>query len=348
MASSQPEDRISSLSISSPPREDVAIDALNKQEETHGHRRHILDLPLEIRRRIYDYILNTRFTSGPQSFHYTPRIVNGMLRLQATRPVFPLETAILLTNHQIHDEASSLLWSSNRFIRLTLYNDDLQAVKDLVEHSEMGFVSSNPQSLSEMTNHTLDIEISETPHNKKKRCVVLFPAFLLPRFVNFLRQICNPLPLWGQNHRIGLTLRNEPSGSPHILIAALLEPWRVLQGLSAVSVDTKLVGAAYARSLEQAMTSRGIKPWNWIKWVTEFQESGARFLGEGKLDDVLSTSALVGTLTNNTFHNAALAPALRKASPLFHKAVSRLRFLSDLDVCRALVRLNSQNLWGRL
>ena len=239
-----------------------------------------------------------------------------------------------------------MLWSSNKFIRLTLYNDDLQAAMDLLQHSEMGFVSTNPHSLSKMTSHTLDVEISETPHNKRKTCVVLFPSLFLPRFVDFLRRVCNPLPLWGQNHRIGLTLRNQSSGTLHSLIEALLEPWRVLQGLSAVTVDDKLVGTAYARSLEEAMTNDGINPWKWLKSVTEFQESGARYLEDGDLDKVLSTSTLVGVYMNNTFHNAALAPALQEAPPIFHKAVSRLRFLGDLDVSRALVGLSSQHLWG--
>ena len=345
MAFSQPHDRFSSLSISGSP--DVANDASNLQDEAQGPRCRILGLPQTIRRRIYDFILNTRYASGPSSFDYVPRIVDGMLRLKATRPVFPLQTAILLTNHQIHDEASSVLWSSNRFIRLTLYNDDLQAAKDLIEHSEMGFVSSNPDSLSKMTNHALDVEISEIPHHKRKRCVVLFPALFLPRFVNFLRQICNPLPLWGKNHRLVLTLRNQSSGSLHHSIGALLEPWRVLQGLSAVSVDTKLVDPAYARSLEEAMTNRGIKPGKWLKSVTEFQETGAQLLREGKWDEASSISALVGITMNNTFHNAALAPALQKTSPLFHKAVSRRRFLSELDISLALVRLGSKDVWGR-
>lgn len=238
-----------------------------------------------------------------------------------------------------------MLWSSNQFIRLTLYNDDLEAVKDLLQHTEMGFVSTNPHHLSNMTSHALDIEISETPHNKRKRSVVLFPAVFLPRFVNSLRQICNPLPLWGRNHRFTLIL-NRSFGKLHDSIRTLLEPWRVLQGLSAVTVDTNLVGATYARNLEEAMTSREIKPWNWLKSVTELQESGARFLKKGKLDDASCSSAIVGIVMNNTFHNAAMAPALRKASPRFHKAVSRLRFLSELDVSLALVRLSSKDLWG--
>ena len=210
----------------------------------------------------------------------------------------------------------------------------------------MGFVSTNPHRLSKMTSHALDIEISETPHNKRKRSVVLFPALFLPRLVNFLRQVCNPLPLWGRNHRFTLCLRDQSSGKHHDSIRTLLEPWRVLQGLSAVTVDTNLVGATYARNLEEAMTNREIKPWNWLKSVTEFQESGARFLKNGELEDAFSASALVGTVMNNTFHNAALALALRKASSGFHKAASRLRFLSELDISLALARLGSKDLWG--
>ncbi|KAL8787640.1 MAG: hypothetical protein Q9195_007686 [Heterodermia aff. obscurata] len=339
------QDEFSSLSISSSSREASAIDASNIQNEAQEPRCHILDLPLEIRRQIYDLILNIRYTSGLVSPKYAPLSCDGMLRVQPTQPVFPPETAILLTNRQIHDEASSVLCSSNQFIRLTLYNDDPQAVRDLVEHSGMNFVCTNPYRLSKMTSHVLDIEISETPHNKRKRAVVLLPALYLLWFVNFLREICDPLPIWGRNHRITLVLRKQSSGKLHNSIRTLLEPWRVLHGISAVTVDTKLVGATYARNLEKAMMIREINPWNWVKSLTEFQESGARFLKKGKFDDAASTSALVGIVMKSTFHDPALAPALRKTSPSFHRAVSRLRFLSDLDVGLALIRLGSKDVW---
>lgn len=204
----QLENQFSSLSTSTKEATNIAP---KWEMDNQATRCHILGIPLTVRRRVYEFLLCTKYADGPRNFQYAPRVEDGILRLRADAPVFPLSTAILLTNRQIHDEASSVLWSSNQSIRLPLYNDDLNAVVDLLQHSGMGFVSSNPGKLSSMTRHALDIAISETPHNRRKRCVLLFPALFLPRFVNFLRQICNALPMWGQNHQFELTLRNSYS-----------------------------------------------------------------------------------------------------------------------------------------
>lgn len=119
----------------------------------------------------------------------------------------------------------------------------------------------------------------------------------------------------------------------------------MLHGLSVVMIDDKFVGSVYARSLGQAMMDRGLKPLKWLKSVNELQGAGARLLGEGKLIDAAYTSAIVGTIMTSTFHDPSHVVALRAAPSLFHRAVYRLRFLSELDVGQALLRLASSDAW---
>lgn len=86
---------------------------------------YLVRLPLELRQKIYTYLLDAKYTRSKRTFVYNPRIHNGQLSLVTTAAPFKLCTAILRVNKQIYSECISTLYRSNLPIRLSLYNDDI-------------------------------------------------------------------------------------------------------------------------------------------------------------------------------------------------------------------------------
>lgn len=189
-----------------------------------------------------------------------------------------------------------------------------------------------------MNRHALDVKLTEEG-SQRQRCLVMFPAHVLPRLTSFLGLISESLPLWGKNHRLVLTVRNKYSASPARVERMLLEPWRSLRSLREVCVNDKLVSAAYADSLRVSMASSGFSPQDWLRTVTAHKESGAKLLMEGKLHDSLATSSIVGTLMVNTFQQATECNVLRSMPWVFHQVINRLRFQAELNNTLAILRL---------
>ena len=98
-----------------------ALEALNiKTPESR-----LLRLPLELREKIYAHLLDTKNARSLLPFAYRPKVRNGKLSVEATSSPFRLCTAKLRVNKQIHLESVPTLYSSNLFVRLSLYNDDI-------------------------------------------------------------------------------------------------------------------------------------------------------------------------------------------------------------------------------
>ena len=270
------------------------LEALNLE----AHESRLLKLPLELRQKIYAFLLDTKhargspspFTYRPRvqdgtlrlqttSYAYRPRVQDGRLRMQANSPPFRLCTAILRTNKQIHLEAVNTLYSSNQFVRLSLYNDDVYWTQSFLEGTEMGFVCSNPDLVAKLTGHALDVRIIQEK-SKILRCQVVFPALFLPRFLEFLQTMCDALPRWGREHAIHLYLRHKYLVEPGATEGLLLEPWRNLHGISNVVVGTGAITPDYANSLRIAMMSR-FEPEKWLQSLVKMEEVGTEEFSKG-------------------------------------------------------------------
>ncbi len=92
-----------------------------------------------------------------------------MTQLQALTPWLSLSTPILQLNKQIHDDTYAVLWYSDQSAKIAVYSKDIQAVKDLLKHSQITFVSIYPTRLAQVTRLALDFEICEK-RRKLKRC----------------------------------------------------------------------------------------------------------------------------------------------------------------------------------
>ncbi|KAL8646275.1 MAG: hypothetical protein Q9226_006933 [Calogaya cf. arnoldii] len=285
----------------------------------------LLRLLLELRQKIYAYLLDIKHVCSSVQFAYQPWVRDGYLGLRATSPPFHICTAILHTNKQVHDESIKLFYSSNLFIRLSLYNDDIYWTQSLLEGTEMGFVCSNPVLVVNLKGHALDVKIIQEK-SKILRCQLVFPALFLPRFLAFLQTMCDSLPKWGKEHAIHLHLRQKYRTGPEGL---LLEPWRSLHGIESVVVSTGLVTAGYATSLQTAMMAP-FKPQKWLQNLAKIEEGGTEEFEKGLYQAALDKYVHVIALLESVYksHHGSILVSM---SPQFNQAINKLRYKCELN-----------------
>lgn len=297
---------------------------------------HLLRLPLELREKIYTYLLDVRHVRNPSSFVYTSQVRGGKLRLIPSSKPFNFSTAILRTNKQIHRESLYIFHTNNLFVRLSLYNDDIYWTQVLFEGSELGFVSSNLPRLSTLTTQALDVAIT-MEDSRHLRCQVVFPALYLPHLIQLLESMCTALPQWSRDHSISLFLRHKYRSGPLAMENLLLEPWRALHGIHQVVVGTEVASPSLAQSLRASMMGSKWDPWTWLESVRRQKEMGAAEMRQGMYADK------VGFFTNTIavlekLYSGPQYPALKAAGEEFDKAVNRLRLQCELNILLAAVK----------
>ena len=302
---------------------------------TQEQSSHLLRLPLELREKIYTHLLDARCVRRRSSVAYTPQVKAGKLHLIPSPKPFNFSLAILRTNKQIHSESLHIFHSTNLFIRLSLYNDDIYWTEALLEGSEVDFASSSPR-LSTLTTQALDVEIS-MENSRRLRCQVVFPATYLPRFIHLLECMCTALPQWSRDHSISLFLRHSYRSGPLATETLLLEPWRALHGIHQVVVGTNITPNSFAQSLRTSMMGSKWDPWTWLESVRRQKEMGAVKMRQGmyagKVDYFVDTIALLEKL-----YRGPQYPALKAAGEEFDKAVNRLRLQCELNIMLAAIK----------
>ncbi|KAI4261103.1 MAG: hypothetical protein L6R42_003692, partial [Xanthoria sp. 1 TBL-2021] len=255
---------------------------------------HLLPLPRELREKIYAYLLDTKHARSPRPFQYEPWVEDGFLRLQATSAPFHICTEVLRANKQIHRESVNTLYSSNAFVRLSMYNDEIHWARSLLEETKLGFVCSNPGLLEKLKGHALDVRLMERK-SRILRCQVVFPAIFLPRFLSFLQTMCDAVPMWAREHTIHLHLRQKYRTGPMATESLLLEPWRSLHGIQSVVVGTAIVAADYANGLRTAMMTQ-FDPEKWLQSVVKIKDAGIQEFSKGHYQDAIDNFANVNGL----------------------------------------------------
>lgn len=299
----------------------------------------ILQFPLDLREKIYAYLLDTGFTRPSKPFAYRPLVRDGQLRLRATSAPFQIHTAILRVNKQVNIESINTLYSSNLFVRLSLYNDDVYWTQSLLEGTEMGFVCSNPDLVSKLTRHALDVKIIQE-RSKRLRCQVVFPAIYVPRFTTFLQTMCDALPRWGNEHVIHLYLRHKYRGGPAENERLLLEPWRRLHGLSEVVVGTEIIPSAYGKSLQTAMTGE-FEPWSWLKSATNMKDLGSEEFHKEHFRNASDHYRNTLSILESVLQSARKGRLLTIMPPQFGQAINKLRFQCELNLALCCLKLKT-------
>ncbi|KAL8751208.1 MAG: hypothetical protein Q9184_006139, partial [Pyrenodesmia sp. 2 TL-2023] len=297
----------------------------------------LLRLPLELREKIYAYLLDTQHARSPRPVKYHPWVQDGMLRLRATSPPFQICTAILRTNKQIYLESINTFRSSNLFVRLSLYNDDIYWAQSILEDLEIGFVCSNPDLVTKLKGHALDVKIIQEK-SRILRCQIVFPAQALPRFLSFLQEMCDILPKWGKEHAIHLRLRHKYRAGPAATERLLLEPWRSLHGISNVVVSTEVITADYASSLQTSMMSR-FNPERWLQSLVKMKEAGNEDFSKGLYNAAMDHYVKVIVLLESVFKSSH-GKTMVSMSPRFNQAINKLRYQCELN--QAFCRLTGQ------
>ena len=314
----------------------IPIESNSGTSTTQEHSSHLLRLPRELRDRIYTYLLDARHVCRHSPFAYTPQLKAGKLRLIPSSKPYDFSLAILRTNKQIHSESLRIFHTTNLFIRLSLYNDDIYWTQALLEGSELGFVSSNLPRLSTLTAQALDVEIT-MENSRNLRCQVVFPACHLPHFIHLLKTMCTALPQWSNDHSISLFLRHNYLSGPLATENVLLEPWRALHGIHHVVVGTDVTPPSFAQSLRDSMMGSKWDPWTWLASMQYQKEFGAAEMRRGLYADKAEFFAHIILMMEKLYRGPQF-PMLRAAGEEFDKAVNRLRLQCELNLILAAVK----------
>ena len=296
----------------------------------------LLRLPLELRQKIYTYLLDTRYAQANRNFSYHQKTRSGKIKLKATAPPFAICTAILRTNKQIYVESIHTLYSSNLFVRLSIYNDDIYWTQSFLEGTEMVFVCSNSDLLSKFKRHALDVKIIQEG-SKQLCCQVVFSVLHLPHFLTFLGVMCDTLPKWGREHAIHLHLQHKYRTGPAATERLLLEPWRNLQGLSEVVVGTENISADYAKSLETAMTA-DFEPRRWLNSLVTMKKMGTQDFSVGDILGARSHYSNVPMILESVY-NSDKGRSVRSMPAEFGQEVNKLRFQCELNLALCYLKL---------
>ncbi|KAH6618929.1 hypothetical protein C7974DRAFT_39538 [Boeremia exigua] len=302
----------------------------------------LVTLPPSIRNTIYRYALDTELVNtGLANVSYTHTFNNntGMLKFKASRPPFPVDTGLFSVDQLISREALRFFYSSNLFVRFSIFTPDARHAKTMLIDSGILFATTSSE-LATGTHHALDISLVEK-ESDKKRAVVMFPAQYLPRLINFLREAGEVTKSWGSTRRLHLSLLNSYSFPTSRLQGDLLEPFRVLKGFSAVTIDAQHTLPHYAAGLSASMTSKEFDAQHWVDTITELADlsDAARETTEnGVANLALSieySQAVIVALTYGFLTSAEAIHGPSHAEDIF-KAIQRLRWRVELGLGIAL------------
>lgn len=301
----------------------------------------LTSLPPSIRNTIYKYALDTELVNtGLPNVSYTHTLDNatGLLNFKASRSPFPVDANLFLVNKLIGNDALHYFYSSNLFVRLSIFTSDARHAKTMLIDSGILFAAS--PALDSSIHHALDISLVEK-ESTKKRAVVMFPAQYLPRLINFLREAGQVTKSWGSTRQLHLSVLNSYSFSTSRLQGDLLEPFRVLKGFSSVTIDAQHTLPHYATGLSASMTQSTFDAQHWLNTIAELADlsDAARETTEnGAADYPLSVEyaqAVIVALTYGFLTSAEAIHGPSHAEETF-KAVQRLRWRVELGLGIAL------------
>lgn len=303
----------------------------------------LTSLPPSVRNTIYKYALDTELVNtGLPNVSYTHSLDNatGMLKFEASRPPFPVETNLFYVSKLISAEALHFFYSSNLFVRLSLFTSDARHAKTMLIDSGLLFAAPTVSTLEASTQHALDIDLVEK-NSEKKRATIMFPAQYLPRLINFLRSAGEVTKSWGNTRTLHLAILNSYSFPTSRLQGDLLEPFRVLKGFSSVTISPTHTLPHYTSGLSSSLTTKTFNAQQWVDSIIELADlsDAARVTTpNGAADYILSVEyaqAVIVALTYGFLTSAEAIHGPEHAEDTF-KAIQRLRWRVELGLGIAL------------
>ncbi|KAL5386046.1 hypothetical protein DPSP01_004478 [Paraphaeosphaeria sporulosa] len=325
---------------------DAATDVASKLEETHLHsssqastpsKKHppnLTTLPASVRNKIYAHLLDTELVNIDQpNVSYTHTIKDSTLHFAASRPPFPVHTALFYTNKQLSKEARNYFYSTNLFVKFEVYSADARHAKTMLEDSGVLFSVARPGSVEGCTMHAMELKIVEKD-SAVKRASVLFPAQYLPRLVNFMEQACKASGSWAPNHSLILSVVNVYKLEKARVQGDLLELFRLLSNVGRVEVKGKDLLAGYAEALQRSMMAAAFEADTWLKAVTEMTDRAEQALDKKDYDS--AAQQCQAATISLTYAYLTRAETLHSQAEGFNKEIQRLRWRTELALATAL------------
>ncbi|KAF2639131.1 hypothetical protein P280DRAFT_54169 [Massarina eburnea CBS 473.64] len=292
-------------------------------------------LPSSLRNKIYAYVLDTELVNvGAPNVSYTHSIKDSVLHFKASRPPFPVETALFYVSKQVSKEALQFFYERGLWVKFTVYSPDARHTKTMLEDSGVLFSVAENEKVEECNSHAMDIVLVEKS-SAVKRATVMFPAQYLPRLVNFMEQASRASGSWAASHALYLTLRNTYEKEVASVQGDLLEGWRLLTGMGKVGVDKDNTLEGYAEGLEDSMLAAGFDAEKWLEtvrgMVTKAEDA------KHAKDYETAAQHCKAAIISMTYGYLTRAESLHSQPEAFHKSIQRLRYTTELTLGTSLL-----------
>jgi hypothetical protein len=284
----------------------------------------LTDLPPSVRNKIYAHVLDTELVNlGKENVSYMHTIKDGLLHFTASRPPFPVETALFYVNKQLGKEAQTWFYKKNLFVKFEIYSSDARHAKTMLEDSGVLFATPNPAQLEHCKVHAMDLTLVEK-NSSQKRAAVVFPAQYLPRLINFMDQAARASKTWAPSHALFMIVRNTYSLDPARLQGDLLELFRMLNNIGAVTIEKKNLLPGFAEGLQNSVTAERFEPDAWLSCVRDMVDRGIDALAKKEYDT--AGQQCRAAIIAMTYAYLTRAEALHMRPDSFHKGIQRLRY----------------------
>ncbi|KAF2107240.1 hypothetical protein BDV96DRAFT_506409 [Lophiotrema nucula] len=296
----------------------------------------LADLPPSVRNNIYKYVLDTEQVNvGNPNVSYTHTIKDGVLQFKASRSPFPVNTALFYVNKELSAEAVKYFYSKNLFVRFEVCTTDARHAKTMLEESGLLFSVAAADRVERSTQHAMDLTIVEK-NSSHKRASVMFPAQYLPRLINFFEQASATTSTWAQTHSLFIGVRNTYDFPLARLQGDLLELFRLLTNLGAVTIEPKNLLPGFAEGLQVSMLAPTFTAEGWLRAFTEMTDRAAEDTEAGKHE--IAQQHLQSAIISMTYGYLTRAEFLHSQKEEFTKSVQRLRWGCELGLANALAK----------
>lgn len=299
-------------------------------------------LPAPIRNRIFQHVLDTEFVNvGEENVSYKFSIKDNLLQFKASRPPFPITTALFYVNKQIGAEALEYFYANNLFVRLAVYSSDARHAKSFLEDS--GLLFSTSSLVEHASRHAMDLTIREKD-STQKRAVTMFPAQYLPRLINFLDQASRTTKTWASARSLSMKVLNTYGFPLAKLQGDLLEIFRLLSNFGSVDISSQNLLSGYAEALQSNIMASSLTADIFLDTITQIVDRADKAYGlkDWELTHQQARSAIIAL----TFGYLTHPELLHMQRDTFHKQIQRLRWRSELVIGKAIFELHKSVTYG--
>ncbi|KAF2689737.1 hypothetical protein K458DRAFT_131818 [Lentithecium fluviatile CBS 122367] len=296
----------------------------------------LTSLPPSVRNKIYAHVLDTELVNlGKPNVSYSHSIQDGLLHFKASRPPFPIDTVLFYVSKSISTEARSYFYAKNLFVKFDIYSSDARHAKTMLEDSGVLFATPSEKAIEQCKAHALHLTLVEK-NSSQKRASVIFPAQYLPRLINFMEQAARASKTWAPGHVLFMTVANTYELEIARLQGDLLELFRMLTNIGAVTVEGEGLLPGYAVGLQASMTAADFDPNAWLSSMRDAVERAEEALKKDEYD--MAAQHCQSVVIAMTYAYLTRAEALHMRPDTFHKGIQRLRYTTELTLGTALRR----------